>query len=247
MNFKAGRPSPGLIIAAIALTFAVAGTAIAADPVAKLNRSKVKTIAQKQVNKLAPGLSVGNSDQLDNLNSTDFLRSNAKADDADTLDNLNSTDFLRSNAVFAEGEASSNDVDNFTTTTYTNILSEPFTAPTAGFALITTSVGAADDTSIAGDGALWSRIAIDGTATTNDTFNNPTHDGPFVTGGGTATNTAVVPVTAGAHTAHLQIRNSGTGSYVYSRQITVLFVPSGEATAIPYSRGDDGQSGGPQG
>ena len=45
------RPSPAMIVAALALTFALAGTAIAADPVGKLTKSKVKSIAKKQADK----------------------------------------------------------------------------------------------------------------------------------------------------------------------------------------------------
>ena len=55
---KTGRPSPAMIVAALALTFALAGTAVAADPVAKLNGKKVKKIAKRQINKAAPNLTV---------------------------------------------------------------------------------------------------------------------------------------------------------------------------------------------
>ena len=45
------RPSPALILAAIALVVAMAGTAIAQDPVAKITKSKVKSISKKQADK----------------------------------------------------------------------------------------------------------------------------------------------------------------------------------------------------
>jgi hypothetical protein len=57
-------PSPALIVAALALVVALAGTAIAAPDIATkaVTKSKVKKIAKKQakkeLNKLAPGLSV---------------------------------------------------------------------------------------------------------------------------------------------------------------------------------------------
>jgi hypothetical protein len=57
------RPSPALIVAMIALVAAFAGTAVAADlPGKKVTKSKVKQIAAKQVNKLAPGLSVASAE-----------------------------------------------------------------------------------------------------------------------------------------------------------------------------------------
>lgn len=54
-----------MIVAALALTVALGGTAIAADPAAKINKAKVKTIAKKQINKLAPGLDVANAKTAD--------------------------------------------------------------------------------------------------------------------------------------------------------------------------------------
>jgi hypothetical protein len=223
-------PSPAMVVAAVALSFAVAGTAVAGTDALKraVTKSKVKQVAKKQANKV-----------LNSRESQLNVNSAKSADNADKLDNLNSTDFLRSNAVAADGNADSADIDNFTTTTYTTVLSEPFTAPSAGFALITTAVGAADDASLAGAGALYTRVAIDTTATTADDFNSPAfYLAP--SDGGTGTNTVVVPVTAGDHTANVQARAGGTGAYIFSRQITVLFVPSGDAGPVPYNAPKDG-------
>ena len=52
------QPSVALIVAAVALVAALAGTAIAGPNGAmeKIDRKKVKAIAAKQVNKLAPGI-----------------------------------------------------------------------------------------------------------------------------------------------------------------------------------------------
>jgi hypothetical protein len=53
------RPSPALIISVIALVAAVAGTAVAADPVANtsaITKKKVKKIAKKQANKAVDAL-----------------------------------------------------------------------------------------------------------------------------------------------------------------------------------------------
>ena len=52
------RPSPALIVAALALTFALVGTALAREPVARLSKSQVKKIAGKEITKRASGLSV---------------------------------------------------------------------------------------------------------------------------------------------------------------------------------------------
>ena len=55
-------PSPAMLVAMIALVGALAGTAIAAGPAAKLNKAKVRTIADQQIAKAAPTLSVANAD-----------------------------------------------------------------------------------------------------------------------------------------------------------------------------------------
>jgi len=82
------RPSPTLLIGVLSLVAALAGTAVAGSDVqsSAVSKKKVKKIAKKQatkqINNLAPGLSVlnaenaTNADQLDNLDSTDFRRSN---------------------------------------------------------------------------------------------------------------------------------------------------------------------------
>jgi hypothetical protein len=52
------RPSPAIIVAIVALVAAVAGTAVAGQDASTsaLTKSKVKKVAKKQVNKLAPGI-----------------------------------------------------------------------------------------------------------------------------------------------------------------------------------------------
>jgi hypothetical protein len=53
-RLRHARPSPALLISVVALVAAVAGTAVAADPVANtsaITKKKVKKIAKKQANK----------------------------------------------------------------------------------------------------------------------------------------------------------------------------------------------------
>ena len=209
------RPSPAMVVAVVALSFALVGSAVAGTDALKraITKSKVRTIAAKQANKVL---------------------------------NQRAGEFLAANAVSAEANATSADIDDFTATTYTNALSETFNAPSAGFALISSAVGAADDASLAGTGALYTRITVDGTATTADDFNSPA----FYIGaseGGTGTNTVVVPVSAGNHTATVQIRAGGSGAFVFSRQISVMFVPNGDATPIPFRDANDGGGANGQG
>jgi len=80
-------------VAVVALVAAVAGTAVA-DPVAStsaINKKKVKKIATKQINKLAPGLSVAEAETANSANT---------ANSADSANNANMLDGLESGAFY---------------------------------------------------------------------------------------------------------------------------------------------------
>lgn len=69
-RLRHARPSPALVVAVLALIAAVAGSAIAKIATTpRLNnkeQQQVKKIARKQINKLAPGLSVANAENAEN-------------------------------------------------------------------------------------------------------------------------------------------------------------------------------------
>jgi hypothetical protein len=64
-------PSPGILVAVLALVAALAGTAVAGTDAttSAINKKKVKSIAAKQINKLAPGLSVASAETADSADS----------------------------------------------------------------------------------------------------------------------------------------------------------------------------------
>jgi hypothetical protein len=68
-RIRASRPSPAIVVAILALVAAVAGTAVAEVATTarldKKEKKQVKKIAKKQINKLAPGLSVAHADTAD--------------------------------------------------------------------------------------------------------------------------------------------------------------------------------------
>jgi len=72
-RLRHARPSPGLVVAVLALIAALAGSAVAeVATTAKLNKKEKKQtrkIARKQINKLAPGLSVAKAETADTANS----------------------------------------------------------------------------------------------------------------------------------------------------------------------------------
>jgi len=74
---KAGRPSPALVLAALALVFAMVGTAIAGPDAisSKITKSKVKKISAKQANKAIdaaePDLNVNSAKTADEAETAD--------------------------------------------------------------------------------------------------------------------------------------------------------------------------------
>jgi hypothetical protein len=88
-RIKGRKPSPATLISIVALIFAVTGTAAAGvatvSVLNKKERKQTRSIADSEVNRLAPGLSVKsansanaatNSDNLDGHDSTEFVRKN---------------------------------------------------------------------------------------------------------------------------------------------------------------------------
>ena len=79
------RPSPAIVVGVLALVAALGGTALAANPTANtsaLSKKKVKKITTKQIDKLAPGLSVANAETADTATSADTADSANTADTA---------------------------------------------------------------------------------------------------------------------------------------------------------------------
>lgn len=99
-SLSSRRPSPAMVVACVALSFALAGSAVAGteavtstlDTKEKKQVKKIsKRQANKQIKKKAPGLSVAHATTATSANTAS---SAASAGNADKLDNLDSSDFL---------------------------------------------------------------------------------------------------------------------------------------------------------
>ena len=101
------RPSPAALVAAIALCFALASTSIAADPAAKLNKKKVAKIANKEIDKRAPGLSVEKAKTADSAKTAESATSAATAVSATSASQAQ-------NAVNAVNAANADDIPDVT-------------------------------------------------------------------------------------------------------------------------------------
>lgn len=245
------RPSPAMIVAVLALLGAFGGSAIAGDVVdsakkklisgSKIkkrsisgNRLKRNTVTGREVaeSKLGKVPSATNADKATTATSA---TSASAATNADKLDSKDSTAFLELGDAHAAGAADSATIDDFTAATYTDIVSKTFTAPKSGFVLIAGSVSTEDDLTFAGGGNLIYRLALDGTGLTTDARYHEigTNAAQSVFSGSGAT-TAVVSISAGSHTVSLQARETASGDFIRGRDISVLFVRSGDPVSTPF-------------
>jgi hypothetical protein len=87
---KRNRPSPAMIVAALALCFAMVGTAVAGDSVSKLTKAKVKAIAKKQADKRLKANVPGS-----HVNIADTATNATTANNANNLGGAAASDYQR--------------------------------------------------------------------------------------------------------------------------------------------------------
>jgi hypothetical protein len=202
-----------LAISCCALLVAIGGTSVAVADAG--GQQAVKKIVKKQVRKLAPSLSV------------------ARARDADALGGVPASSYVQRSGVRADGIATSADLP-ISSTTFAAILTKGFTAPTDGYVMVVATLSARLNNNLPGaHGVLDYGLVLDGTALTTDggyheifTFADANTESGAVS--------AVVPVSAGAHTVALQAREFGAGTTVVGRDLSLVFTPSGSASVLPY-------------
>lgn len=219
------KPTPALIISLIALSVALGGTAYAAVSIPK-NSIGTKQLKNKAVTqaKLANG----------------SVRSTKIKNGAVTASKLSSSAasaFLGAADVRADGAASSEPIADFTSSTFTPIVSKTFTAPESGYALIIGTLSTEGDCADGPTGRLFYTLALGGTVlAADDEHEADSSCGSDVPGASGAV-TDVVPVSAGTHTVSLDAQESaGDSDYIEDEEISVLFVPNGSGPSIPYAR-----------
>lgn len=142
--------------------------------------------------------------------------------------------FLKTDGVQAFGQVETSSIDNFTSPTFIPVISKAFNAPSNGFLLLIGSVTVADDQTLVGANEAYFRLRLDNTpVTTDDYYHGISGGNPGEELANTGAATAVIPVTAGAHTAFIDAREEGTGSFFFGRDLSVLFVPGGSGVNIP--------------
>jgi hypothetical protein len=208
---KLSRPSPAMIVACVALSLALAGSAVAGTEALNkaVTKSKVKQIAKKQgkkqakkqINKKASGLSVANADTVDGFHADDLVRSAFSQIDNDAL-------------VGPSGPAT--------------VRSTTIDAPTTGFLL----VNAGSDV-FGGPTTGRCGIRINGTLVLSSE-----REWQLAAGNSeedcTTETTAQVP--AGTHTVDLfAVNGVAAGARYDEAELQVLFVPFGSTGTQPAS------------
>jgi hypothetical protein len=219
------KPSPAMVVAVIALSFALVGTAIAGPDAitSAVTKSKVKKIdkkqAKKQIRKKAPGLSVANAVNAQN------------AVNADTVDGFHANSLVRSAFSQIDDNALVGPTGPGTVRTTT------ITAPTNGFLL----VNAGSDV-FGGPGTGRCVIRVNGTVIASSErewelgANNTEED---------CTTETTAAVTTGAHTVDLFAIDGVPAATRYDEaELQVLFVPFGTTGAQPTSAAKASTPGG---
>lgn len=151
------------------------------------------------------------------------------ATNAANLGGTPASGFLKTTDIRVDGAASDTYVPGFNAAAFTPILSKAITAPSDGFLFIVGSVSWEESAEPA---ALQWRLRLDATPTTSDTFAYMGDlEGPELQTSGSAS--AVVPVTAGAHTVHLDARMHSGQAFLIGRDLSIMFAKSGSGLTIP--------------
>ncbi|MEQ6902285.1 hypothetical protein [Nocardioides sp. YIM 152588] len=136
-------------------------------------------------------------------------------------------------AIKVFGAVNTNELDDFTEPDYTPILKKRFRTG-KGYLAITGTVGTQDDSSLAGAGHLFYQLKVDGKLILdNGSGYEITHDDTGFESGWAGAITAVVPVKARFHNVQLVAREGGTGTFIYARELSIVYTPQGSGKAIP--------------
>jgi hypothetical protein len=111
-------PSPAILVAVLALVAALAGTAVAGPDASTsaITKKKVTKIATKQINKLAPGLSVASADTANTANRANTANTADTATNAQNAANANALSGVGLNSVVVGASDSLGGCDPASTT-----------------------------------------------------------------------------------------------------------------------------------
>jgi hypothetical protein len=242
------RPSPAMVVACTALLFALTWAGYAAgmlgpNTVGTKQLKKNAVISSKVKNRslLAADFKAGQlpaGPKGDKGDKGDPGAPGAPNPNANTLNGFAANQLVRATSAtagtLANEPCNSLVLDNFGSTTFTNVVSKSVTAPVAGIFVISGRVGAEFDSgSPAGSFLrLLGRLAVDGVQAGPQNETSLAGSPENCSEGRTIALSQAIPVTAGNHTVAVQVAKSttagGTGlAWVANGSVTVVFVPFG--------------------
>jgi hypothetical protein len=158
-----------------------------------------------------------------------YVKTGETVTNATNLGGSPAANFLQSSDIRVDGAVSDVYIPNFNSATFVPLISKSFSAPSNGYLFI---VGSVSWEPSADPASLMFRLRVDSTPVTSDPFAYMADvEGTESQEAGSAS--AVVPITAGAHTVHLDGRAFSGQSFIIGRDISVLFAESGSGVTIP--------------
>jgi hypothetical protein len=161
-----------------------------------------------------------------------YVRTGTTVPNATNAANLGgspASNYLQTTDIRVDGAVSDVYIPNFSSATFVPLLSKSFTAPSDGFLFIVGSVSWERSVDPA---TLQYRLRLDSTPVTSDEFAYMA-DAEAGENQETGSASAVVPVTAGAHTVHLDGRAFSGQPFIIGRDVSILFAKSGSGVTIP--------------
>lgn len=209
-KFGLSRPSPAMIVAVVALVFAMGGTALAVVGLNGKQKRQVRSLANQQINKKAPKLSVANAKH---------------ADDADTVagEALNTFTIGRSTTGACD-PASAAFVDCGTVQLNLPRNGRVLIVATAGFDGANSNAGYRGDCRLTADGTVVGAQISNGAAGVGAVqgvgFNGNSQ-------AGTALSAVTGPLKAGTHDFALTCNQAGGSVEFSNNSVSALMVGSG--------------------
>ncbi len=119
--------------------------------------------------------------------------------------------------------------NDFTSSSWTPVVSKSFITPRNGFVTVTGTLYAEDDSSLADLGTLAYNLRVDGKLL-DVAYRSLSYASSG--DGATGTITLVVPVVKGGHTVQVVVREDGNGSFLYGGEVSAVYSPAGGTTGL---------------
>lgn len=218
-KFRLSRPSPAMVVAVLALVFAMGGTALAVVGLNAKQKRQVRSLANQQINAKASGLSVAKAKNATHADSADSANN---ANNANTVGNAGLASFTIGRSTTGSCDpAGSGFVDCGTVSLNLPRAGRVLIVATAGFDGANSAAGYRGDCRLTADGTVVGATVSNGSSTGTGVGFNGNQQGT------TALSAVTDSLPAGTHDLALTCNQAG-GSVEFSNDsVTALMVGSG--------------------